>query len=167
MDFYTLQIIKPVADTAKEQTDWLQYLSGLSTPTLAAFGIWIAWSQWNTARMKLKFELFDKRMVVYEAVRNIMGNLNNNDLSRTELELSYYEGISATKWLFNREMERFLSGHVFGEILRLRVALRQEDSNHPANSQQGLKERMAVLKDIAILSKNIEERFAPFLSLGH
>ena len=48
---------------------WTAYLTALLTPTIAGFGIYIAIQQWLTARRKLKFDLFDRRFAVYDAVR--------------------------------------------------------------------------------------------------
>lgn len=43
----------------------IETLTALLTPTIAATVAWIAWQQWNTARSKLRLDLFDRRMAVY------------------------------------------------------------------------------------------------------
>lgn len=167
MDFYTLQIIKPVVEATKDQSVWLQYLSGLTTPVLAAFGIWIAWSQWKTARMKLKLDLFDKRIVVYEAVRKAIGNLGNFDYSISDLRNDYLNGIAGARWLFDEEMAQFLSVQVLDELGILRKAIEDQHDAVPSSLIEGLQSRLASLGDVVSLSNNIEARFAPFLSVAH
>lgn len=46
---------------------WTAYLSALCVPVVAAFGVLIAFGQWRTARDKLKLDLFDRRMALYQA----------------------------------------------------------------------------------------------------
>jgi hypothetical protein len=167
MDIFTIQIIKPIIETAKEQANWLQYLTALSTPVLAFFGAWIARAQWKTARMKLKLDLFDKRIVVYEAVRKAFGQLMMYGKPTSELQSDYLTGIAGARWLFDKEMDEYLSVDLWSVISKLHVALTKEDSPHPLASREGLSERMELMGKINSEWQLIDSRFAPFLSLEH
>ena len=168
MDFYTLQIIKPVIETTAEGASWLPYLTAFSTPTLAAFGIWIAFNQWSTARKKLKFDLFEKRMVVYEAVRKSSGLLMCGVEPTMMLEIEYLNGIAGAQWLFDEEMGTYLNKEILGDIRKMREAFALMDSPFdPDGRQQGYEEKQSLIEAFRRHRESIDSRFAPFLSLGH
>ena len=55
---------------------------GLLTPLIAIMASYIAWQQWQTNKQKLKLEKYDRRLRVYEQVREILSIiLINADVS--------------------------------------------------------------------------------------
>ena len=49
---------------------WTKYITAFSVPVIASIGLLIAYRQWKTAQNKLKFELFEKRLKVYNSTVN-------------------------------------------------------------------------------------------------
>lgn len=56
---------------------WISILQGLLTPTMAAFGGYIAWQQWKTEQNKLRLDLFDRRFLVFQALRDFMSEVRS------------------------------------------------------------------------------------------
>jgi hypothetical protein len=48
-------------------------LQGLLTPVIAAIATYIGWQQWQANRQKLKLDLYQQRLKVFEAVRDMLG----------------------------------------------------------------------------------------------
>jgi len=51
----------------------LWYSQGLLAPVIAIVAAYIAWRQWRTNAYKVKLDLFDRRIKVYDSVREILG----------------------------------------------------------------------------------------------
>jgi hypothetical protein len=166
MDLYTLQIFTPVIEATKE-VDWLSYLTASLTPIVAGFGIWIARSQWKTARMKLKLDLFEKRIVVYDAVRNAMGEITTHGKPSAEVFTAYLTGIAGAKWLFDEKMHKYLSVELWGLISRLHVIHIQQIGASPNEKREAAEKQLDVLGEMHTHWENIDSRFYPFLGLSH
>lgn len=65
-----------------ELIGWVTILSALATPTLAIFAIYIAWRQHQTAKEKIKLDLFDRRFALFQIVeKSILSVLQNGKAS--------------------------------------------------------------------------------------
>jgi hypothetical protein len=166
MDLYTLQIFTPAA--APAQVPWVTYAAGLLTPVVAILGLCIAWKQWHTARMKLKLDLFDKRIVVYEAVRNAIGQTVVHGKTTQEVESAYLTGIAGARWLFNERMEKYLREEIWELFSELNYAQAEHEGAY-LNEEKliATQKKSAALSKFNEHFKNIDSEFAPFLSLGH
>lgn len=167
MDLYTFHIFMTATEAAKNQPIWLPYLSGLLTPVVAAFGIWIAWNQWRTARRKLKLDLFDKRIVVYDAVQHAIGQIMVHGKTSAEVESAYLIGISGAKWLFDKEMDEYLSGELWRLISRLHAVQSEHIGAPAAERLEAVQKQSKVLNEMSTHWRSIDSKFYPFLSLGH
>lgn len=167
MDLYTLQIFMPAIEAAKSQQTWLPYLSALLTPVVALLGIWIARSQWKTARMKLKLDLFDKRMVVYEAVRHAIGQIMVHGKTSAEVESAYLIGVTGAKWLFDKEMDKYLNEKLWRLISRLHTVQFEQIGAPAEERRQAVEKQCKVMEEMSIHWQSIDSKFYPFLSLGH
>lgn len=54
------------------QKDWIDVLSALMTPTIAVIGSVIAYQQWKINQIRLRHELYDRRMEVYSKLINYL-----------------------------------------------------------------------------------------------
>lgn len=68
---------------------WTQYISAIGIPIIAMLAALIAFRQFQIARNKLKLDLFDKRMEVYSAVREALGNIARQGNLTPEQEIQY------------------------------------------------------------------------------
>lgn len=55
------------------EKDWVDILQALLTPTVAIFGSYIAYQQWRINKVRLKHELYDRRIAVYTGLINYLG----------------------------------------------------------------------------------------------
>ncbi|MGY2442454.1 hypothetical protein [Pseudomonas sp. SDO52101_S400] len=166
MDLYSFQIITLGTDAANGQATWLQYLAALLTPLVAALGILIAFNQWKTARMKLKLDLFDKRVAVYETVQRVVREAVLEEHFTDEMLSDYVEGIAGTRWLYDEKMKDYLIDLV-DSLCRIRPF-----NGLPDDVPEGFASEL-VLRELEALARldlhwnKLDEKFAPFLSLGH
>lgn len=151
---------------------WTAYLSALAVPVIAAFGALIAYRQWITARNKLKFELFDRRLALYQAataelVRAWGGweDMGTGDSVSDRLKLQ------EAKWLTSPDVATYLEKPFrasLDELAGFPVVLEGHDPESPEYDWHGhdlrLRERTKLYERIAA---KIDELFSPFLTLKH
>jgi len=74
---------------------WTTYISAIVLPIIAGIAAWIAFRQSQHARNKLKLDLFDKRMAVFGAVREALGDIARQGALTNEQQLFYLQGTRA------------------------------------------------------------------------
>ena len=90
----------------------VQYVQAVGTPLLAvviaAFGAVLAWQQVKIARVRLQYDLYDRRFAVYEAARKFLaqvmayGHPSNDDIR------SYVVGSADAGFLLNNDIASYL-----------------------------------------------------------
>jgi hypothetical protein len=151
---------------------WLTIISALGAPIIAllvgGFGVFIARRQWLTAQNRLKLDLFDRRLPVYEQTRELLARrmalARVDDKEITEFAIK----MRIAKWLFNPAMADYLQeiAKKTSEINFIQSELDEvldEARRRELLSKQ--RERKEWLDDQ--LYKKIDGRFAEFLHLKH
>jgi hypothetical protein len=86
----------------------LSTVQGVLTLMIAGIAVYIAWQQWKTNALKVRIDLFDRRMKVYEAVQAFLRHV----LMKGGAELSSYGelvvAIDTAEFLFDRELTEYL-----------------------------------------------------------
>lgn len=145
---------------------WFTVLSSLATPIIAALGIWIAYRQSRTARYKLKLDLYEKRLVIYEAVRNAIGTIVTSGKTNSDIEREFLIGIAGAKWLFDKELEKYLHETLWHEIIHLGTLQGELDGLERGPEKTNLNNKRTVLMNA--LNKRLSEldnRFDKFMHL--
>lgn len=152
----------------QNEPHWSTILAALSTPAIALLGAIIALNQWLTARRKLKLDLYEKKSVVYEAVKSAISRIIATGKTNQDVEWDFLVGISGAGWLFDKKMVKYLSEEIWAEIVNLGMTQAMTDGAPPSE------EKLKYIKDnsdakIRLNKKlrGIDERFSPFLSLRH
>jgi hypothetical protein len=74
-----MAIVEQVVPQVQSLPIWIEYVKALGTPLaalVAAFiGGFIAYRQMQTAKNKLKLDLFDKRVAVYKAAVDLINSI--------------------------------------------------------------------------------------------
>src|SRR5271155_1898756 len=91
------------------------------TALIALIAAGIALGQLWVARNKFKFDLFDHRVEIYDAVRAIRSEIFHNRTISAEAHQTYLEGIRGAKWLFNDEIDQYLWFELHGRIVRIQA----------------------------------------------
>jgi hypothetical protein len=56
---------------------WVAISSALLTPLIAIIVVLIAYRQWKTAHNRLKLDLFDKRLAIHSAARDLIATVTS------------------------------------------------------------------------------------------
>jgi len=147
---------------------WTAYLSALLTPTVAVLGTFIAFQQWRTARNKLKFELFQRRLATYEAVQSFLGSIMTSGKVSDEALSKYAVGTAEVRWLYGSEVSAFLRESVWEKAVDLQC-LHAELEGMPVGTERSanVKKQSEIKKYMFSLSKVVDDKFEPFLRLYH
>lgn len=88
----------------------IKMISGILTPMIAIIVAYIACQQYKTNKLKLKFELFNKRFSIYKEVLNLLdivktkGKPEMKDISR------FQSSVTEADFLFGPEIREYLNG---------------------------------------------------------
>jgi len=151
---------------------WLTFISALGAPIIAlivgGFGVAIARRQWLTAQNRLKLDLFDRRLSVYEQTRELL--VRRMALAQVDAkEINEFAiKVRIAKWLFNPTMAEYLQeiAKKTAEINFIQSELEEgltESRRKELVSKQ--RERKEWLDEQ--LYKVIDGKFAEFLHLKH
>ena len=151
---------------------WVEYTKALGAPIVALVAACIAgriaYQQMKTARNKLKLDLFDKRLKVFEACSELIREF----YMPVPLEMKRLEEIttivSGTRWLFSEDVAKYVDGLLRrGAEAMLRVLPNLDRMSHDEKinylSSNLNRSKRPLLADMLELSKN----FAPYLELEH
>src|SRR4030043_326557 len=85
----------------------IDFLSGLLTPAIALFLAYIAWRQYVNSRYRLKFDLYNKRYKIYDAVNQLSTNILKSDKPKEAL-LEFNAAVNEKDFLFDKEVLEYL-----------------------------------------------------------
>jgi len=147
---------------------WTAYLSALLAPTVAVLGTLVAFQQWRTARNKLKFDLFQRRLLVYEAVQSFLASIFRSGKVADEELVKYLTGVAEVRWLYGAEISHFLRESVWCNAIDLQC-LHAELEGLPVGEERtsNVRKQSEIKKVLLSLSKVVDERFEPYLRLYH
>jgi hypothetical protein len=78
--------------------------SALLTPVVALLAMYIAYRQWRTAQNKLKLDLFERRVAIYEAAQSYVHHCRHEQRIDAIIEQAFADRTSGAKWLLNDEV---------------------------------------------------------------
>lgn len=149
---------------------WTVYLSAISTPLIAllagGFGGYIAWRQWRTAQDRLRLDLFDKRLPLYEATMKFLASvLTSGQVDRQRL-FDFNSAVREAKWLLNRDIVDYFEKELRPRALR-HEAYTEELRAIPVGEERS--RMVAEQSELFTWFQNqydvIDAKFAPFLKL--
>jgi len=142
-------------------------VTAVVVPVIALIAAWVAFRQWQIARNKLKLDLYDKRMAVYDAVRKTLGIATSRGRLSQHDEVEYLSGIATTKWLFGREVATYLEETLWHKIVDF--GLHNTMSSSPAGDERSrhLQARTEVFRWLVDQYKELDKLCAPYLQLRH
>ena len=147
---------------------WTAYISALATPVLAVLGVLIAYRQWATARDKLRLDLYERRLAVYQAARNLLGTVYTlGDISQ-DAEFAYLNGTSGSQWLFGPEVKDYLKKELWGQIIRHQGIRGELESLDRGEERKRLAQSRAELRKWFLAQDiRLDELFMPYLGFQH
>jgi hypothetical protein len=156
---------------------WTAYWTAVATPLVAIIAATvaatIAYRQWRTAhqavataRNKLKLELFDRRLVIYEAAAEMIDALHEGPGTKLSRHHDLETRLRGHQWLFERDIQDYLNElanrskkNVFAKPVRTHADDEVTSLDFDKFIQlQSLRERD---------KEELNRHFAPYLKLEH
>lgn len=147
---------------------WTAYFSALLTPIVACFGIYIARRQWQTAQKKLKFDLFDRRFVVYEATRNFLDSVRSSGKVRDEDIVKFRVATREAKWLLNVEVASYLIKEIYEKSYDLQtLEMELAELEHTVDRATNVQKQRVLKHHLLAQYEVLDQQFSSFLDLQH
>jgi hypothetical protein len=161
-----MAIVQQVVPQVQSLPIWVEYVRALGTPIAALIGAviagFIAYRQMRTASNKLKLDLFDKRMEVYNAARDLVSHeIWNVEITEERLN-AITDAINAAPWLLDDKVDAYLNG------LKQELRGHRQSRVQPSRSAEDVKKMVADKRESK--RKHVAELkavFDPFLRLAH
>jgi hypothetical protein len=83
-------------------------LNALLTPLIAIIATYIAWQQWQTNKLKLKMERYDRRLRVYQEVVTMLRTCANGELREFSAIIGFGAAVAEADFLFGPEIRLYL-----------------------------------------------------------
>ncbi len=95
---------------------WLSIAQAIGAPAVAVIAAsiagLIALQQWKTARDKLKLDLFDRRLKMYQAAQLLIDVLQVGAIERTPTIRAAFGSFKGSEWLVGPEVSKFLDDKI-------------------------------------------------------
>ena len=100
---------------------------GFSVSILA---IVIGYSQWMTADQRVRIELFNKRIEIYQTFQDAMLELVETGKASDDGTRNLLIAANEARWVFDESIHKYLKGHVFEDYLQVKAkqSLIEDDS---------------------------------------
>ena len=143
------------------QRDWIDVLQALLTPTLAFFGILIAWLQWRTNDQRLKHERFGSRYAVVQALRHFLQSIVvKGDVSEDE-RLNFLSASAGSRFIFDKNISEYLS-EVHDKAVDLQTARRESAAPQKEEKVELIKQQSEIKHWVIAQLRSVDENFAGF-----
>jgi len=142
--------------------DALQIVAGLLTPLIAIVALYIAVQQHNVQRDKLRFDLYEKRLAVFNATMNLLASVETHAVADAGAIYRFIADTANVRFLFGVEMEKYLES--VGSAVRqrrklhLRVVKEQKEGKTDTVNQE-----YEALERLLGETERAKERFQPYL----
>lgn len=104
--------------------------TALLTPVIAIVATYIAWQQWKTNQQKLILDRYDRRLKVYEEVRQILSVILRHAKVSDEDLMRFLRAVSEADFLFGSEIPDYID-----EIYRHGVKLQYWNGEYRDDTQ--------------------------------
>jgi hypothetical protein len=144
---------------------WFLYIQGIAVVLIPPFGAWIAWQQVRIGRVKLKHDLFDRRLAVYSATRDFLFIIASNKTPTSAEAMEFNRGTVAGDFLFDDELADHLR-EIRMRTLKMRVGQASAERKPDGDEKEAVraKARSHYLWLVDQLN-SLSEKFKPFLRL--
>lgn len=150
----------------------LNVLSGLLTPVIAIIATWIAIMQMRTHRYQVRIALFERRMKIFEAIRENLGEITTEGSAMNINWKDFYFAVQQSKFLLSNDLQKYIQ-EIFEKAREMR---NNEIILFGANGKGGLpvgeKRNELCVKDSKLnlwliqQSKPLENKFADFMKMN-
>ncbi len=117
----------------------------------------------KTARTKLRLDLFDKRIAVYEAANALIKKAARRQRITDDDRYEFFQGTKSAVWLFDEETARYITETIFAHAFDLVFVYEQLDEVVDELERKALrKQRLEMLDEFEKIGKKLIELMNPF-----
>lgn len=122
----------------------------------------ISYWQWRTASDKLKFDLFEKRLKVYESTRELVEKTLTGGATSQDV-VAFSNAVKGAEFLFSGETRNFYM-QISSFCAKIAIARSMSGNQALTEEQEKLFE---FLRSQHGSAHRLEAKFGPYLNLGH
>ena len=147
---------------------WTAYISALLVPLVELFASYIAYQQWRTAQNKLKLELFEKRLKIYNSATTFISSLMTSGKATNKELHELIVGTKEAKWLLSPEVAKYLDEELYSKGVDLQC-LSSELEGEPASDRRtkNIHEQRDIKLWLNAQYKALDKKFSRYLQLSH
>jgi hypothetical protein len=144
---------------------WVGILAAVLTPLIAVIVAYIAYRQWRTAQNRQKLDLFDKRLAVHSAARNLIATVTSYGKVENKDIFHFLSGIQPARWLLDESIVKYLENDLWPRVTKLQELIDTRDSpgQDPAANAR---EKRELTEWIAGQRANLNAQFDKFLKFA-
>jgi hypothetical protein len=148
---------------------WVAILSALLTPVIAVLAAYIAFQQWGVARNKFKFDLFQKRLAIYQAANMAISLILINGKIDPMEDLHFRREVSDAGWLLDDDIDTYLNNEFSRKLSALRNKRAVLDNLAPESPERSAMsaEYVQAMQWFADQKPVLKEKFSPYLRIQH
>jgi hypothetical protein len=135
----------------------------------ACFASYIAWRQFQTARNKLKLDLFDKRYAVFEKITAFMASMIVDDNFKSTAIVKFLRDTNSARFLFedNKDITNYID-MLMRKATDLLMLKQNEDKALAAGDKEGNQQKQTELfLWFEAQLKEVDDIFKEYLALKH
>lgn len=147
---------------------WTAYVTAFAVPVVAVIASYVAYRQWRTANDKVRLDLFDRRLAVYQAVRDVIGAVTRSAVVSQEEQLEFLRRTQSARWLFGSEIEVYLT-EMWHKIvdLDLHRSMIYDGGAEGEERQKHVMGKAETLKWFVAQRNVLDQKCSSYLSFGH
>jgi hypothetical protein len=140
-------------------------LSAALAPIIAVGAAYIAYQNMRTAKHKIKIDLFEKRLKVYNNLKDVLDTLYVNMFPEDDPYLKYIDIAKEARWLYDQAMLDWMDANI-GVMIRDVFVKNDEAIAAESEALKRLKSEMRKLRTRLVLSEHaMPDVFAKFLKI--
>lgn len=136
------------------------------TPLIAIMAVYIGYQQWRTNRDKLRLELFERRLQVYETTSSILVAMYLKcEISSTELA-SFLKATNKSQFLFDKDVNDYLAERTTMAMKLAAISITSSENVVATEAQKTSAMEKKPSPSLSTLNQEqykLEELFAPYL----
>ena len=139
-------------------------MTTILTPIIALIALYIAFMQAWTAKEKLKLDLFEKRLKVYDVARNFIESIVESGETKEEEKKKFISDTNGSKWLFNDDIRTYFEEQLWKNAIDLEVIKAELEGSLDGNERSNKAQRQGeIIKWFNAQFNVLDEKFSPFL----
>lgn len=149
---------------------WIDWFTALLTPFIAVITVYIAFQQYKIQRYKVKYDLFERRLKLYEDLRAILVLANNENTVLTIDTKQLHTLLRHSRFLLKKSLAKYIE-EISVQIVTLYTNLFNSRHNYKLfNKDEDIKKNYNDIQSgLLWINSNIEvfeEKFAEFMKMN-